>query len=131
MTMQRRLPLYDAPLLVRRLAVAGVAVVILGVLGFRILSVRTPPPLTISTPVNLLSTTSRIITIEGNTAPGATITINGEEYTPDSGGAFSADIVLLPGVNTIAIESYRRHSRAAHVERTIHVHAANAPLALR
>ena len=120
----------DVPTLLRRGALALAALAVLGAIGARVLDVRTPPLLTISEPTNLLSTTSRIITIEGTTAPGASLTINGAPYAPDTNGAFSADVILLSGVNTIAIESRLRHSKPARVERTIHVHPADAPLAL-
>lgn len=119
----------DVPTTVRRTLTAAVIFLVLGVAGFRMLAVMTPPRLTITTPPEQLSTSSRIVTITGTTEPGAALTINGHVLVPDASGAFTTDVVLLPGANTVAIEARRRHSRRARIERQINVHAAEAPLA--
>ncbi|MDO8425480.1 MAG: hypothetical protein Q7T01_03125 [bacterium] len=129
--MQRPLPLYDTPTVFRRATAIIVVALILGLLGYRILEMRTPPTLTIVTPADELATSSRIVTIVGQTEPGATVLINGSTLAPDTHGAFETDVVLLPGVNTITIEARRQHSGTARIERIIHVQHNNAPLALQ
>ncbi len=117
--------------MIRRLLIGAVALLVLGVAGYRIAAVVTPPPLSVNQPADQLSTSSRVITIAGTTEPGALLTINGIAFIPDTSGAFTTDVVLLPGVNTIAIEARRRHGWTTRVERRIHVRAAEAPIAMR
>lgn len=119
----------DYPALVRRITIGIVGAALFGLIGWRIAAVTAPPPLALTTPAHALSTSSRIITVSGHTAPGAALTINGEVFAPDASGAFTTHIVLLPGVNTVAIEARRRHSRPARIERIIEVQRNDAPLA--
>ena len=119
----------DYPSLIRRSAVVVVVLLLLGVVGSRVLTILTPPPLTIDRPADLLSTSSRFVTIAGKTEPGVALTINGVAFVPDAAGAFSTDIILTPGANTIDIEARRRHSRPARVTRRVQVLAASAPVA--
>ena len=121
----------DCPPTVRRVAIAAVVLAILGVAAYRMIAVIAPPPLSIATPLDQLSTSSRIVTISGTTEPGASLTINGSAFAPDATGAVTTAVVLLPGMNTIAIEARRRHGWTARVERRIHVRAAEAPIAIR
>lgn len=106
-----------------------VVVIALGLIGVRIAAIFEPPTLTIDHPNDLLSTSSRFVTVTGRTEPGALLTINGSAFVPDTTGTFTTDVILAPGVNTIAVEARRRHSRPARIERRITVQAANAPLA--
>lgn len=121
----------DVPTVVRRMLVALVVLAILGVAAYRMLAVIAPPSLSIATPRDQLSTSSRIVTISGTTEPGVQLTINGSAFAPDATGAFTTDVVLLPGMNTIAIEARRKHSRPARVERRINVRSSDAPVAFR
>lgn len=121
----------DYPSRVRRFTIAAVILVVLGVVGYRIAAMIAPPPLAIEQPSDALSTTSRLITIRGTTAPGATITVNGQEFVPDARGAFTKDIVLVPGVNIIEFEAHTKHSRTTKVIRRIQVVTSDAPVALR
>ncbi|MBI4434339.1 hypothetical protein HY635_00770 [Candidatus Uhrbacteria bacterium] len=120
----------DYPSVIRRFLIGAVALLVLGGIGYRVAAIIAPPILSVRQPADQLSTSSRIITISGATEPGALLTINGETFIPDTSGAFTTDVVLLPGVNTIAIEARRRHGWTARVERRIHVRAADAPIAL-
>lgn len=129
--MQRSLPLYDTPTIFRRAVVLLIVALVLGLLGYRVIEMRTPPTLSVATPADELATSSRVITISGQTDPGATVLINGSALAPDAGGSFTADIVLSPGVNTLTIEARRRHSGTARIERVIHVQRNDAPLASR
>jgi len=121
----------DVPTVVRRALIAIVVASILSVAGYQILATTTPPPLTVAEPTDQLSTSSRIVTITGTTEPGAVLTINGAVFTPNAVGAFTTDVVLLPGLNTIAIEARRKHGRPARVERHINVRSADAPVAMK
>ena len=121
----------DYPSVIRRFLIGAAVLLVLGGIGYRVAAIIAPPVLSVREPADQLSTSSRIITIEGETEPGALLTINGIALAPDTAGAFTTDVVLLPGVNTIAIEARRRHGWATRVERRIHVRAAEATLALR
>lgn len=119
----------DVPSVIRRAIAAMLVIIALGLVGIRIAAIFEPPSLVVERPTDLLSTSSRFVTVTGTTEPGTTLTINGLQLVPDTAGAFSTEVILAPGANTIAIEARRRHSRAAQVIRRIQVHAANAPLA--
>ncbi|MBI4142520.1 hypothetical protein HY480_01435 [Candidatus Uhrbacteria bacterium] len=121
----------DFPTRLRRAAISGVLLLVLGVLGYRIMAFVQPPPLVLASPQDQLSTSSRVITIHGTTAPGASLSINGRAFVPDAAGNFTTDLVLVPGVNTIELESRTTHSRPARVIRRIRVTSAEAPLAQR
>ena len=121
----------DYPTRMRRIVGMGVAVVMVGILATRIIAIVVPPPLVLESPPEQLHTSSRTVTIRGTTAPGATVYINGRPFTPNAQGAFTADVILIPGANTIGLEARTRHSRSAHIERHIQVIAADAPVAIR
>jgi hypothetical protein len=121
----------DFPTTIRRALLGVVVISILGVAAYRMLAMIAPPPLTIASPADRLSTSSRIVTITGTTEPGVALTINGQPFVPDGAGMFTTDVVLLPGMNTIAIEAKRRHGRPTRVERRINVRTADAPIAFR
>lgn len=121
----------DYPSRVRRFAVVAVILVVLGALGYRVAAIVAPPLLAIEQPSDALSTTSRLITIRGITSPGATITVNGQAFVPDARGAFTKDIVLVPGVNIIEFEARTKHSRTTKVIRRIQVITSEAPVAIR
>ena len=121
----------DFPTTVRRAAVAVVVIIIMGMATYRLLAMVAPPPLAVAQPLDQLSTSSRIVTITGTTEPGVQLTINGATFTPDTTGTFTTDVVLLPGMNTIAIEAHRKHGRSARIERRINVRSADAPVAMR
>jgi hypothetical protein len=122
-------PHTDYPAVIRRTLLGAVVLLVLGALGYRVAAILAPPPLHLRAPTDQLSTSSRTITIAGQTEPGVMLTINGEAFVPDPAGAFTTDVVLVPGVNTIAIEARRRHGWPARVERRVHVRAADAPVA--
>lgn len=107
----------------------SVAILVVGVLGFRVYALVRPPSLIIEQPADYLSTSSRTITVRGVTVPGAELTINGRTFVPDPHGGFVAELVLLPGTNTIELEAKTRHSRAARIIRRIQVMSADAPIA--
>lgn len=121
----------DTPSAIRRAAIAGVVLLVLGIIGYRIAAFVAPPLLRIEQPTNLLTTTSRMIEIRGATAPGAMILINGQAFTPDARGGFTANVVLTPGTHTIELEARTRHSRTARVVREVRVIAAEGPVAIR
>ncbi len=119
----------DFPTRLRRAVISGVVLIVLGMLGYRIMAFVQPPPLVLASPQDQLSTSSRIITISGTTAPGASLSINGRSFVPDAAGNFATDLVLVPGVNTIELESRTAHSRPARVIRRVQVVPSGAPVA--
>ena len=119
----------DYPTVLRRIAMVSVGVLVLGIIGYRVYALMRPPTLLLEQPTDYLSTTSRTIIVRGVTVPGAVLTINGRTFVPDQRGGFSAELVLLPGTNTIELEAKMRHSRAARIIRRIQVTSADAPVA--
>lgn len=65
----------------------------------------TPPPLSIETPDDGLTTEDPTVTVSGLTEPGAAVAINGVYAVVDSGGHFSCVIALVNGANTITVNA--------------------------
>jgi len=66
---------------------------------------QTPPVLTISEPSSGLRTQSGKVTVRGITDPGSTVTVNGVAAKVDGLGAFTAEISLSEGDNSLFITS--------------------------
>lgn len=65
----------------------------------------TPPPLSIESPEDGLTTEDPTVTVSGLTEPGAAVTVNGVYAVVDSGGHFSCVIALVDGANTITVNA--------------------------
>ena len=60
-----------------------------------------PPPLSLDSPSDGLTTETVTVTVSGTTEPGVTLSINGILVAVESAGSFSCTIALVEGVNTI------------------------------
>jgi hypothetical protein len=63
----------------------------------------TPPPLSLGSPADGLLTNLSTVRVAGATEPGASATLNGEAVEVGPDGAFSVELALRPGVNTITV----------------------------
>jgi len=86
--------------------VAIIAFIILGYLGYQILSFTASPKLLISSPEDNLTTKKTFIDISGKTDPGALIFVNGQKVNTSEEGDFKVTVSIgQKGVNIIKIES--------------------------
>lgn len=106
-------------------AVFGViAVFLLFFLGYLILQFRSytsPPNLVINKPTQGLVLNSNKIQIEGKTDIDAVVSVNNQKIALDRDGQFTTTISLLPGVNTITIESVSKYGKKKTSTRTVEV----------
>ena len=85
-----------------------------------------PPPLAVWSPSENLVTEDRYIVLEGKTAPGAQVQVNGGQILPIAEGYFEERVALQDGLNTLQVKAIRRYSRPRIVERTILVSRSGA-----
>jgi len=77
------------------------------------------PPLTITEPKQDMVVEERKIDVLGNTAPDATVTVNGVSVLVRSDGKFFDQVSLNPGVNTIVITATSRFGKSTTVKRNV------------
>lgn len=82
-------------------------------------TLHTPPPLTVEQPSNEAIVTNEIVAVFGETDRDATLTINNSPVLVEEDGKFYKDINLVPGQNTIVIESVSRVGEKTQVTRTV------------
>lgn len=77
------------------------------------------PPLAVWSPSENLVTDERYILLEGKTAPGTQVSVNGSQVLPTLDGHFSLRVALQDGLNTLEVKAFKRSSRPRVIERTI------------
>lgn len=107
------------PKRIRYSLIALVVIACLIYLGFQIKMIFAPPSLIISSPSDNLITNQASITVEGQTEPEASITINDQAVLADPEGNFSKSIDLQEGVNTITISVSKERSQAEVITRQV------------
>lgn len=80
-------------------------VLILGYIGLQIYKFQSPPKLTIDSPIDAITVSEEIISVEGTTQPGAVLEINSSLTPIDSQGHFKQDITLKEGINIITVKA--------------------------
>jgi hypothetical protein len=60
-------------------------------------------PLTVTQPLDSATVSTSTVTVQGQTAPGATVTVNGNSDLADANGNFSINISLSEGLNAIDV----------------------------
>jgi hypothetical protein len=82
-----------------------------------------PATLTINAPVDNLVSAQELLTVEGTADENATVTVRVNEGAPQvaslSGTAFTADVNLEPGINTIDIQSTDPVGTVSTAKRTV------------
>jgi hypothetical protein len=113
-----------APHRVVRAALACLIVLALGaVVTWEVLRVTAPPKLIIVSPVDNLLTTEHRITLEGEAAPGASVTVNGTLAAISMSGAFKENIDLRTGANVITINASKKFAKPNIIYRRVVVTA--------
>lgn len=88
-------------------------------LWLQVSRLATPPPLTIISPVEDITTKGDIIEIYGQTIPETSVFINGQLIETDRQGKFKESVGLQKGLNIIQIKAENKLGRATQVERKI------------
>jgi len=60
-------------------------------------------PLTVTQPLDSATVNTSTVTVQGQTAPGATVTVNGNSDLADENGNFSINVSLSEGLNAIDV----------------------------
>ncbi|MBI5037603.1 MAG: helix-turn-helix domain-containing protein [Candidatus Kerfeldbacteria bacterium] len=116
---------FVTPRIIRRLLIIVVVVIAFAYLIYTVVTVFSPPPLTITSPDTNVVVTAPTITVSGVTEPETTVTINGREVFLDTGGVFEETITLTEGINQIKITSAKKRSKPTQVIRIIKLEAAS------
>ncbi|MDG1949642.1 MAG: helix-turn-helix domain-containing protein [bacterium] len=98
---------------VKVFAVAAMALVISGYIGYQVRAIILPPELMVVSPSDGIMTDDAMIAVSGSAEPGTQVTINGQGVLLSQDGDFEVDIALERGVNVIIVESARRYSKPA------------------
>src|SRR2546429_3422028 len=117
----------------KRLFVVGVAVLVLGFLGYlfaQYQSFAAAPALQVDSPGDKLKVNNGTVEVVGRTDPDATLSINGQSVDLTSSGAFSVSVTLPDGTTDLTIAATNKLGRVSSVKRTITVATvlANQPV---
>jgi uncharacterized protein YfaP (DUF2135 family) len=83
--------------------------------------VTEPPDIELVRPLDNEWTNEQMVTIEGNTRPGATLTINDQDVRVESDGHFKHQIIFDEGDNTLRLTATDSVGNIAMIERVVHV----------
>jgi RHS repeat-associated protein len=91
---------------------------------------NTPPALTVTAPTDGSTTTSATVTVTGTVtdATAVTLTVNGSPATVGAGGAFSTDVPLAIGSNTIMVVATDAATNSTTVGRSVTRQPAGDPI---
>lgn len=78
-----------------------------------------PPLLNIYSPSVSVKTAEKVVTIQGSTEPGATVTINDEPVTVDVSGVFTVEKELQKGANSFVIKASDDQGNEIEIERNV------------
>lgn len=77
------------------------------------------PTLAVSTPANNVVVSEESIHVTGNTDPGASLTINGQQVSIAENGTFDVAVPLQPGLNTVTVSATNKFGRSHTVVRSL------------
>ena len=109
----------NIPRILGRVAVVMVGLVVLAYVGWQIQSAVRPPLLAVSAPAAGFVTHEPVLTIEGQAAAEAAVTINGEPIYSTGEGFFKEVISLQQGLNEVRITAIKKHGRKTEVVRQV------------
>ena len=78
-----------------------------------------PPPFIITNPPANVEIEDLTINVNGSTAPGATVQLNGANIPVGENGNFSQVVTLQPGLNTITLTARRAYSQPVTIRREV------------
>src|SRR3989338_1091553 len=115
----RRIHFLVTPKLIRNFVLAGLLIIFLAYLGFKVKGMFAPPWLDIYSPTQNLVTAENIIAISGQTQKETILKINGQKVLADNSGLFSETVVLQPGTNLIEITAQKKHGQPTKIYRQV------------
>ncbi len=105
--------------LAKNAGIAAVLVFFLAYLGFKVEAIVRAPLLTVTSPADEVLTDNPLVQVLGQTEPGGTVTINGQEILLDEQGRFATPLDLQTGVNLIRITARKNHSNETVILRRV------------
>lgn len=81
----------------------------------------TPPDIELTRPLDNEWTNQQLLTIEGRTRPGATLTINQQNVRVESDGFFQHQLILNDGDNTLRLVATDNVGNIAALDRIVHL----------
>ena len=109
-----------APHRVMRLFLASAVILALAsVVTWEVLRVTAPPKLVIVSPADNLLTAEHRVTLEGQAASGASVTVNGVPAAVSMAGSFKEVIDLRTGENVITIVASKKFAKPNTIYRRV------------
>ena len=119
LTGQKEMPLKRFKI---RQAVILIALLFIFLLGFLVFQYRYAfinPSITLTSPSEMSVLSSSTILVLGKTDPNSTITVNDEQVSVDSEGAFKKETTAFPGKTTITVKAVNRFGKQTTIERHV------------
>jgi transcriptional regulator with XRE-family HTH domain len=88
-------------------------------LGAQMRAITAAPDITISGPVDGLTTNNAMVTVSGQVDDEVSVFVNGSEVLLGQDGSFQTDVALERGLNVITVEGSKRYSRSAKTYRRV------------
>ncbi len=107
------------PKIIRNILAFGAVLICFLYLTIYFKNIVTPPSLDIISPERNILITENSILVSGQSEPEAEIKINGEVVLNNNKGAFTQEVNLKKGLNSITITAQKKHSRANTIIRQI------------
>ena len=98
----------------------GLAILLLLYFFYQYRLLAGAPLLEVTTPEEQAKVNSAL-TVEGNTDPQASLTINNQEVLINSDGSFSQSLILPQGTRTITIKATSRSGKSRVIQRTVQI----------
>jgi flagellar hook assembly protein FlgD len=93
-----------------------------------IVLVTQPPDITILRPLENEWTNQQMVTIEGNTRAGATLTINQQPVRVEQDGSFRYELILNQGDNSLRFVATDAVGNVASLDRVVHLKTGAMPI---
>jgi len=102
-----------------------IAVLLSGYLAFQYIRFISPPPLTVTAPIQNQIVTQKNLKVSGRTSSDANIKINNQPVVVNDEGEFSAEIGIFAGTKEIIVQAISRSGKETVMRRTIIPELAN------
>ncbi len=109
----KKYSLQNLPAVFRGLGLAIVVLGVVGYLGFQVREIVKPPKLLVHGPRNGYITENPVVMVYGEAAEEARVYINGQEVFTNGSGKFEEVLDLSPGINTLVISAKKRHGKVS------------------
>jgi flagellar hook assembly protein FlgD len=89
-----------------------------------------PPEIELNRPMDNEWTNNQMLTIEGRTRPGATLTVNGQAIRVNADGTFQHQLILEQGGNALHFIATDSVGNVATLDRVVHLKTGASPIQL-